>query len=67
MLDFDLADMYGVETKALKRAVKRNLERFPDDLCFVLSVEESENLRYQFGTSRGAERVGWGDSSARNR
>lgn len=48
MLDRDLADIYGVETKALKRAVKRNLERFPEDFCFELSKEES--LRYQFGT-----------------
>ncbi len=34
MLDTDLAELYGVETKALNRAVKRNRDRFPDDLCF---------------------------------
>jgi hypothetical protein len=52
MLDFHLAELYGVETKALKRAVKRNLDRFPGDFCFELSVQEAENLRYQIGTSR---------------
>ncbi|MGH2568626.1 MAG: ORF6N domain-containing protein [Bacteroidota bacterium] len=51
MLDFHLADLYGVETKALKRAVKRNVDRFPADFCFELSTEEMENLRYQFATS----------------
>lgn len=57
MLDFHLAGLYEVETKALKRAVKRNLERFPDDFCFALSDEEWNNLRYQFGTSSSAQ---WG-------
>jgi hypothetical protein len=51
MLDFHLAELYGVETKALKRAVRRNQERFPEDFCFELTGEELENLRYQFGTS----------------
>ena len=51
ILDRDLAEMYGVETKMLKRAVKRNLSRFPEDFMFELSDEEIENLRYQFGTS----------------
>lgn len=51
MLDFHLADLYEVETKALKRAVKRNRERFPDDFCFTLSDEEWKNLRYHFGAS----------------
>ena len=51
MLDSDLAVLYGVETKALKRAVKRNAERFPEDFMFQLSVEELENLRCQIGTS----------------
>jgi len=51
MLDKDLAQLYGVETKALNRAVKRNLDRFPDDFMFQLSKEEyDELLRYQFGT-----------------
>jgi phage regulator Rha-like protein len=51
MLDFHLAELYGVETKALKRAVRRNKERFPEDFCFELTGEELKNLRYQFGTS----------------
>jgi hypothetical protein len=51
MLDFHLADLYGVETKALKRAVKRNWSRFPEDFCFELSIAEIKNLRYHFGTS----------------
>ena len=49
MLDFDLAEMYGVETKALNKAVKRNIERFPERFMFQLS--KAESLRFQFGTS----------------
>jgi hypothetical protein len=45
MLDFHLAELYGVETKALKRAVKRNLDRFPEDFCFELARGETEKLR----------------------
>ncbi len=52
MLDFDLARLYGVETKALNKAVKRNRVRFPEDFMFELSDAELENLRFQFGTSR---------------
>jgi len=52
MLDLDLAEMYGVETKQLKRQVKRNIARFPKDFMFELSVKEFENLRSQIGTSR---------------
>ncbi len=51
MMDSDLAKLYGVETKALKRAVRRNLNRFPEDFMFEMSKEELENWRYQFGTS----------------
>ena len=51
MLDADLAALYGVETKALVRAVKRNEDRFPHDFMFQLSREESDNLRLHFGTS----------------
>jgi len=51
MLDFDLARLYGVETKRLKEAVKRNINRFPADFMFVLTSEELENLRSQFATS----------------
>lgn len=54
MLDFDLAELYGVETKQLKRAVRRNLERFPPDFMFELNMEEFNSLkmsiRCQFGT-----------------
>jgi len=51
MLDFDLAEIYRVETKYLKRAVMRNIERFPDDFMFELTNQEFANLRYQIGTS----------------
>lgn len=44
MLDFDLAEMYEVETRALKQAVRRNIERFPDDFMFALSDTEISNL-----------------------
>lgn len=57
MLDFDLAELYQVETKNLKRAVKRNIERFPDDFMFELTADEWEILRCNFGTSnRGGTR-----------
>jgi len=45
LLDFDLAALYGAETSTLKRQVRRNIERFPDDFMFELSKEEFENLR----------------------
>ena len=51
IVDFNLSDLYGVETKALKRAVKRNRKRFPPDFCFELSPQEWKTLRYQIGTS----------------
>ena len=51
LLDRDLAILYGVETKALNRAIKRNIERFPDDFMFQLTKDEFENLRFHFGTS----------------
>ncbi|HXP59147.1 MAG TPA: ORF6N domain-containing protein [Dongiaceae bacterium] len=51
MFDYDLAELYGVETKALNRAVKRNVERFPDDFMFQLTEEEWDNLKCQVGTS----------------
>ena len=50
MLDSDLASIYGVETKALNRAVKRNRDRFPKDFVFQLTGDESELLRRQIGT-----------------
>jgi hypothetical protein len=52
ILDADLAVLYGVETKTLVRAVKRNRERFPPDFMFQLSKPEFHNLRCQSGTSR---------------
>ena len=51
MLDFHLAALYGVETKNLNKAVKRNLGRFPSDFMFQLGAEELGNLKFQFGTS----------------
>jgi len=51
MLSHDLAEVYQVQTKQLTRAVRRNLERFPADFMFQLSQQESQNLRYQIGTS----------------
>jgi len=51
LLDSDLAMLYGVETKVLKQAVRRNLERFPDDFMFELTDEEFANLRSQSVTS----------------
>lgn len=52
LLDSDLAALYGVETKALVRAVQRNLDRFPADFMFQLTRSEWDDLRSQFGTSR---------------
>lgn len=51
MLDADLAELYGVETKYLVRAVKRNVERFPGDFMFQLTKGEFSDLRSQTGTS----------------
>lgn len=52
MIDRDLAELYGVETKVLNRAVKRNVERFPEDFMFILSHDEAKILRCQIGTSK---------------
>jgi hypothetical protein len=52
MLDRDLAELYGVETKRLKEAVRRNIERFPEDFMFELTKEEFENWRSQIATSK---------------
>jgi ORF6N domain len=58
MLDFDLAEMYEVETKRLKESVKRNTNRFPADFMFTLTQKEFQGLRSQFATSnkRGGTR-----------
>ena len=62
MLDFDLAEIYDVETSGLKRAVRRNIERFPDDFMFELTQAEYNNLkmnmRCQIGTSNNGEHRG---------
>ncbi len=50
MLDRDLAELYGVETKQLKRQVRRNIERFPASFMFELTIEENESIRSQIGT-----------------
>ncbi len=59
MMDRDLAELYGVETKMLNRAVRRNIDRFPDDFMFQINKQEAENLKFQFGTSSwgGARRL----------
>jgi hypothetical protein len=51
MLDRDLADLYDVETSQLKRSVRRNIDRFPEDFMFELTKEELDNWRCRFGTS----------------
>lgn len=55
MLDTDLAALYEVETKQLKRQVRRNTERFPDDFMFELTSEEFNSLRSQIGTLKRGE------------
>jgi hypothetical protein len=55
MLDFDLAVLYGVETKVLKQAVRRNIKRFPKDFLFELTREEYNSLRSQFVTLKRGE------------
>jgi len=58
MMDRDLANLYDVETKALKQAVKRNSDRFPDDFMFELTKSEFENWRHQFGTINSSDKMG---------
>ena len=58
MLDFDLAKLYGVETRTLAQAVKRNMERFPEDFMFQLTKEELENWRSQFVMSNPGAKMG---------
>ena len=59
MLDSDVAMLYHYETKNINKAMKRNIERFPEDFCFQLTEKEVENLRFQFGTS-SLERENYG-------
>src|SRR2546421_9269558 len=54
MLDADLAELYGVPTKSLNLAVKRNAERFPEDFMFQLTGDEAAGLRFHFETSKTA-------------
>ena len=49
MMDYDLSEMYAVETAQLKRQVRRNIDRFPEDFMFELTAGEYESLRCQFG------------------
>ncbi len=58
MLDCDLAELYAVETSNLNKAVKRNLDRFPEDFMFQLTREEWDALRFQIGTSNKTARGG---------
>jgi len=58
MLDKDLATLYNVETKYLKRQVKRNLKRFPKDFMFKLTDSEFKNWRSQFVTSNSSDKMG---------
>ena len=55
MLDTDLAVLYGVETKALKRAVRRNIQRFPSDFMFEVTPQEQKKLKFQIGISSLSE------------
>ena len=57
MLDRDLAVLYGIETRVLKQAVRRNIVRFPEDFMFELTKQEFENWRSQFVTSN-SEKMG---------
>lgn len=52
MIDRDIADLYGVETRRVNEQVKRNKERFPEEFCFQLDDNEFENWKSQFATSK---------------
>ena len=58
IIDRDIAALYGVETKVLKQAVKRNRDRFPEDFMFVMTKKEFENWRSQFVTSNNGDKMG---------
>ena len=57
MLDRDLAALYGVETKNLNKAVRRNLDRFPPDFMFQLTTDEADGSRFQFGTLKRGQNI----------
>jgi len=63
MLDFDIAELYDVETRVLKQAVRRNIDRFPQDFMFEITREEYNSLRSQFVT---LNKVGRGQHSKYN-
>jgi hypothetical protein len=66
MIDRDLAEMYGVETKVFNQSVKRNKERFPKDFMFTLTEKEWNNLRSQIVTSSLPDgKAGWGGARYR--
>ncbi len=58
IIDRDIATLYGVETKVLKQAVKRNRDRFPDDFMFEMTKKEFEKWRSQFVTSNDGDKMG---------
>jgi hypothetical protein len=58
LLDSELAQLYGVDTKILNKAVKRNTDRFPSDFMFQLTIEETGRLRFQNGTSNAQQGSG---------
>ena len=58
MIDKDLAELYGVETKYLKRQVRRNINRFPEDFMFQLNDQEFKEWRRQFVTSNSPDKMG---------
>lgn len=66
MLDSDLAQVYGVTTKRLNEAVKRNPQRFPEDFVFRLNAQELENLRSQFATSTNRSQFATGSQKHRD-
>ena len=57
MLDSDVAMLYNYQTKNLNKAVKRNIDRFPEEFCFQLTEKEFQTLRFQSGTSKQNEEV----------
>lgn len=59
MLDFDLAELYGIETKVLKQAVRRNLERFPEDFMFRLTNDECKALINNIRSQNVTLEIGW--------
>ena len=67
MLDRDLAELYGVETRRLNEQVKRNIERFPEDFMFQLTKGEFEILKSQIARSKFSENQGLSEDASRSR